>query len=131
MTPEMGEVNPLQFITTMASIAEIGVAELVGGIVALAASLITWYVRKMYKDWSDRGDKLDELYRAIFGMEEVSTMEGVVEIVDTHDNEIVENKEMIKELEDKFEDGKEKRKELEQRVEGIKQRIEERNGDNT
>jgi len=44
----------------MVDISVVGINEAVGTVVATAASVITWYVRKTYKNIENRGEKIDE-----------------------------------------------------------------------
>jgi len=90
------------------------------GITAFVAAGLAWWLRKKYVERSERGNKLDKTYKALFGVDDVDTMEGVVEIIEAHDDD-------IQEIYDKLENGKKKRKEMERRVENIKKKIETRN----
>jgi len=89
------------------------------GVTAIAAGGLAWYARKRYYEKVERGNKLDKTYQALFGVDDVDTMEGVVEIIEAHDDDIGE-------IFDQLAKGKKKRKEVERRVETIKERIETR-----
>lgn len=85
-------------------------------VVALVAGLSTWFVRKWYYERQTRQDKLEKTHEALFGVEDVDTMKGVVEIIETHEDD-------IDRLYQKVEKGKEKRKEIEKKVENLKERV--------
>lgn len=88
-------------------------------IAGLGGGIIAWYIRKKYYERQERGDKLEKTYKALFGVDDVDTMEGVVEIIEAHEED-------IEELYDQVEKGREKRKEIEKKVKKIKGKIEDR-----
>jgi len=92
------------------------------GVTAFLAAGLAWYIRKKYYEREKRGSKLDKTYKALFGVDDVDTMEGVVEIIEAHDDD-------IQEIYDQLEKGKNKRQEIERRVENVKQRINSRHKD--
>jgi len=92
------------------------------GVTAIVAGGLAWYIRKKYAERQERGNKLEKSYKALFGVDDVGTMEGVVEIIEAHDDDIGE-------IFKKLQAGKEKRKEIENRVETIKSNIDRRHGD--
>lgn len=106
-----------------------GIIEIVGGIVAVCSAVITWYIRKMYNDWADRGQKLDELYQAIFGIDNIDTMEGVVEIVESHDTELSEHRDRMDSMDKAIQEGRRKRQEIRTRVDSLKERSNQRCGE--
>jgi len=89
------------------------------GMTAFVAAGLAWYLRKKYYERTERGNKLDKTYRALFGVDDVDTMEGVVEIIEAHDDD-------IQEIYDQLEKGKNKRQDIERRVEDVKRRIDSR-----
>ncbi len=103
--------------------------ELVTGVVVSSSSaVIAYYSKKVYEDWTDRAEKVDELYKAFFGMENVSTMEGAIEILEGHEDDIERHEEELDEIRDEVERNKRKREELDSRIDKIKSKMEERAG---
>lgn len=88
-------------------------------VAGLAGGLIAWYIRKKYYERTNRFDKLEKTYQAVFGVEDVDTMEGVVEVMEAHEED-------IDELYQKVEKGREKRRQIENKVENLKRRVEDR-----
>lgn len=85
-------------------------------VAGIGGGLVAWYGRKIYYERQSRNNKLEKTYRALFGVDDVDTIEGVVEIIEAHEED-------IEELYNQVEKGKEKREEIERRVENIKERI--------
>lgn len=88
-------------------------------VAGIGGGLIAWYGRKLYYERKSRTNKLEKTYKALFGVDDVDTMEGVVEIIEAHEED-------IEELYSQVERGKEKRQEIEDKVNSIKQRIKDR-----
>lgn len=102
-------------------------AEIVAGTaVTFTSGLVAYYARKIHQDWEGRGERVDELYSAMFGMDNVSTIEGVIEIVESHDTELEGHDNRLENLEDRMEEGEKKRKEIRSRIERLKQNCSER-----
>lgn len=97
--------------------------------ISVSSVVIAWYARKIHQDWEDRAEKVDELYQAFFGMENVSTMEGVVEVVETHEDDIQRHSERIDRLREEMQDVKDKKVQLAEKVDKLKERVHEREGD--
>lgn len=91
-------------------------------VVALIAGLGAWYIRKKYYERQSRGNKLEKTYKALFGVDDVDTMEGVVDIIEAHEDD-------IEELYGQVEQGRQKRQEIDQKVESIKRKIQNRHND--
>lgn len=105
---------------------EILVKSVTGAVVSVSSVLIAWYARKIHQDWSNRAEKVDELYQAFFGMEDVSTMEGVVEVVETHENDIQRQGQRIDEIQEEIQQIKDKKEQINDKVKRLKKRVEER-----
>lgn len=91
-------------------------------IAGLIGGAIAWGLRKWYYERKAKESKLNRVHRALFGVDDVDTIEGVVEIIEAHEED-------IDELYTKVEEGKKKRKEIERKIERIKQQIRERHSD--
>lgn len=85
-------------------------------IAGLGGAAVAWYVGRKYNQRKDRNERLDKAYDTLFGMDDVHTMEGVVEVLETHEED-------IEELERKVEEYRDKQKEIEQRVENLTEKI--------
>lgn len=99
---------------------------LTGIIVSTSSAFIAYYAKKTYDEWSGRAEKVDELYHAFFGMENVSTMEGAIEILEGHEDDIKRHDEELDEIRSEVEKNKEKRKELDSRLDSLKESMESR-----
>lgn len=91
-------------------------------VVALVGGLGAWYIRKKYYERKNRGKKLEKTYKALFGVDDVDTMEGVVEIIEAHEED-------IDELFSQVEKGREKREEIEEKVQNLREKIKDRHSD--
>ena len=106
-------------------VAETVSIELVAGfMVTLSSGLVAYYARQLHKDWDKRADKVDKLYQAFFGMDDVSTMEGIVDVVESHNSELDKHDTRIEELEEKIQEGKRRREDLNRRVNKLKEKNE-------
>ncbi len=92
---------------------------LFGGVAALIVAGVTWYASKRYYDRDKRLEKLEKTHQAVFGMDDVDTMEGIVEVIEEHDKD-------IEELHERVEEGKRKRKEIKKKLDRIMTRIDSR-----
>ena len=116
-----------RFVLLQSSVSELLSIELVAGFtVALSSMLVAYYARQLHKDWSGRADKLDELYKAFFGIDDVATMEGVVDIVESHDKELETHHQRMEKIEKKIEEGKKRRERLDERIIKLKERVQDR-----
>lgn len=88
-------------------------------VAGLFGGLIAWYVRKKYYERSDRYEKLEKTYQAMFGVDDVDTMEGVIEVMEAHEED-------IEEIFSRLEEGRQKRQEIEQKLTNLKDRISDR-----
>lgn len=93
-------------------------------VVGLVAGLLAWYLRKLYFEKQNRKGKLQKAYNTLFGVEDVDTMEGVVEIIEAHEED-------IEELSEQVQKGRQRRQEIERKVESIREKVDTRhNGSN-
>jgi hypothetical protein len=88
-------------------------------IAGLIGAAIAWYFKEWYQNRKGRTNRLDKTYNALFGVDDVDTMEGIVQIIDAHEDD-------IEELYDRVEKGQERREELAEKLERIKQKISDR-----
>jgi len=91
-------------------------------IAGLGGAAIAWYIRKKHYERQSRSNKLEKTYKALFGVDDVDTMEGVVDIIEAHEDD-------IEELYGQVEKGRQKRQEIDQKVESIKRKIRNRHND--
>lgn len=89
------------------------------GTVALLGGGVAWLIRKEYYERKSRGNKIDKTYKTLFGVDEVDTMEGVVEIIEAHEDD-------IDKLFKQVQKGKDKRKEIERSVETLRSKVKDR-----
>ena len=93
-------------------------ADVIGPAVAgVIATMLTY----KYKNWDRSSDEesrsIAKLETIIFGVKEMDAMEGMIEIIETHDGMIAENEEEIRQLEEELQT-------LNGRVDDVSERLE-------
>jgi len=88
-------------------------------IVGLGGGLLTGIVVYLYRKYNNQERLIRETHNAMFGVSGVSTLEGVIDMIESHEED-------IEELSEKVEDNREKYEELNERIDELKQKIKER-----
>lgn len=88
--------------------------------------LLCWVLGKKYEEKKERVDKVDELYQVVNGLEGNSNVKGIVDIIESHDEEIDDNNDRIEELQTKMDEAKSEREEISSRIERLRKKCESR-----
>lgn len=83
---------------------------------------MTYYIKKIYNQWVTRGNTVDRLDQLINGMEGNNHFEGLIEVIEGHDQEIDNVMAKIEEIKMEQDIARDKRQELEKRLKRLKEK---------
>lgn len=113
-------------MTIMQSSIELVVETLIKNLAELVIiglfSIIAYYVKQLYNGWEERGNVVDQLDRLINGVEGNDHFEGLIEVIEGHDEELDDHHSKISELQMRQKHSRERRQELEKRLERLKEK---------
>jgi len=90
----------------------------VGIVVTVVGGIYVWNYKEEKREEETESQRLDKIETAVFGVDDVETMEGVVEVMDSNYKQTEENAQRLDEL-------REKVQEIEHRQEKITSKVEE------
>jgi len=115
-----------QAISTPMLVGADVVAEYIVELVLIGVfGVISYYVRKFYKEWHERGGEVDSLGRMINGVEGSEQFKGIVDIMESHDNELDTHGRKIKNIKGQLKEAEEERENVKERIDRLKKRHDE------
>ena len=97
---------------------------IVGIVVAVVGGIYVWKYKEARNREKEKADRLKKIENTIFGIDDVETMEGIVEVMGSNYKQTEENERRIDDLDKELEELKERQERISRRVENLRRRAE-------